>query len=129
MRETSLEAYTTIVESGALGRQRCDVLRALVHCEPATSGEIAAALPGYDNPRHTVSRRLPELRDVGVIQEHDPRECKSLGTRQIVWSVTGRLPEPRPKAATRAEMVRELVALRAEVVRLKAALPKQMRLL
>lgn len=135
IRETSREAYNKIVESGAMGRQRCDVLRALIMCEPATSGEIAECLDRYPigvrykQPRHTVSRRLPELRDVGVVREHDPRKCAMTGTKQIVWSVTGDMPAAKPRPPTRAQLVAEVERLTAEVAELKALMPKQGRLL
>jgi hypothetical protein len=35
--------------------------------------------------RYQVARRLPELEAAGLIRRSEPRICRALGSRQLVW--------------------------------------------
>lgn len=117
MRQTSLEAFEMMKQTGALKGQRLDVFAALVKAEPCTAGELAARMEPDDLIvwRYIVGRRLPELRDLGVVDEEEERICQVFGTRQIVWSVSGQLPNE--KAAERPD--NELSQLRRRTAELE----------
>jgi len=101
-RNTSAATYRQIESQGLLSAQRFSVYDALYQFGPCTAGELADAMVangiGMKETRHTVSRRLPELRDFGVAKECRERLCKSGGRHVIEWDVTADLPQ-RPKQA------------------------------
>jgi CRP-like cAMP-binding protein len=80
--DTSKEAARDVEVSGAAGRQREVCLRALGMQDGATAAEVAL-LAGLE--RHAASRRLPELRDAGLVSCGDPRTCSATGRRCMTW--------------------------------------------
>ncbi|KKK74107.1 hypothetical protein LCGC14_2887060, partial [marine sediment metagenome] len=80
---------------GLLSAQRFRVYSALRNHGPCTAIELAERFGiGW---RHTISRRLPELRDRGVVRELDTRVCNVGGRPSIVWETTDALPKNPPK--------------------------------
>lgn len=51
-----------------------------------TAVELAMRLDGID--RHEASRRLPELRERGMVESRDPRKCSVKGTSMVTWWAT-----------------------------------------
>lgn len=96
IRQTSIEAYHAIKESGLLSRRRFQVYDILFHHGPLTAGEVfqlglqegtwSRAVKGG------ICARLTELRDVGVAEEKGTRTCSLSGQKTILWDVTPRLP-------------------------------------
>jgi CRP-like cAMP-binding protein len=69
----------------AAHRHRC---LAAVEANPGlTAAEIAQAV-GLE--RHEPSRRLPELRDQGLIINGDLRICRARGRRSLTWYPAGK---------------------------------------
>lgn len=60
-----------------------------------TAVELAQRLDGID--RHEASRRLPELRDRGLVESRDPRKCSIKGTSMVTWWATAAGLEAGPK--------------------------------
>ena len=83
---TSHEAAHAMEASGiaAAHRQRC--LAAVEATPGLTAAEIAEAV-GLD--RHEPSRRLPELRDQGLVLNGDLRICRARGRRSLTWFPAG----------------------------------------
>jgi hypothetical protein len=110
-RQTSIDAYRTIVESGRLGESKCAVYRWLFEHGPATRNELDQAL-GHGNPNPTFSRRLTELEALGVVARVGQRRCLVTDYKSDLWDVTDKLPgqtERKPSRRKRAEdLVREL---------------------
>jgi len=95
MRRTSLEAWREIRDKGLLSPTRMKVLECLVHVGPMTGGELNEYLktPGRTPGFH---KRLPELRDAGVVREAGQRPCSVTGHSAIVWEASGLLPNGKP---------------------------------
>lgn len=117
-RRTSAATYRQIEAEGLLSRQRWQVYSLLYDKGPATARELAEALraatPSIRDARCVVTRRLPELRDMGVVVELPTRECRVSGREAIVWDVTDALPTPLPDKPklSKADKHAALVALR-----------------
>lgn len=117
-RATSIATYRQIEAEGLLSEQRLAVYQALYRHGPCTAGELAAAMvaEGADGEvRHRVSRRLPELRDVGVAAERGTRVCRAGGRESIVWDVTASLPtgdSGRASTPTKAQLAETVEAMR-----------------
>ncbi len=77
------EAAAKLVEARGIAsdhRRRC--LAAVLRAPGSTAAEIAEAT-GLE--RHEPSRRLPELRKLGLVESRAARKCSVLGSRQITW--------------------------------------------
>ncbi|MFW5829721.1 MAG: MarR family transcriptional regulator [Planctomycetota bacterium] len=82
---TSQEAAAATEASGRAGTHRALCLSA-VRAQPGlTAAEIANAV-GLE--RHEPSRRLPELRERGLVRNGPERQCRIQGTRSITWFPT-----------------------------------------
>lgn len=84
MRDTSLFAYDSLFESGAIGRNQLTVLRALYTLEEACDKEIAQQL-GWD--RCSVTGRRNELENDGYV--YSVRKEKRPGSDRVVhvWRI------------------------------------------
>lgn len=80
--ETSHQAAKQIETSGKAGTQRAEVLAVVQKFPGSTAGEIA--FYGLLD-RHAVSRRLPELREMGKVVNGPARKCRSLGSNAMTW--------------------------------------------
>lgn len=95
-RQTSIEAYTTIRDSGLLSQRRWEIYDIVFRFGPMTANEAFAKLYkdnlGPHNAASNSAARFSELRDRGVIYEVQTRICKITGMTVIEWDVTDRLP-------------------------------------
>ena len=79
---TSHEMARTVERDGRAHAQR-DICLARVRVRPGlTAAEIASEI-GLE--RHVPSRRLPELRERGLIVNGPARVCNVMGTRSLTW--------------------------------------------
>lgn len=88
MRETSIEIYNKIRESGMLSNTRFKIFEAICR-RPRTANEIFWDLGMQTNQ----SGRFTELQEMDVIEESGTRICSITGNRATVWEVTGRMPK------------------------------------
>ena len=79
---TSHKAARDVEAAGTATTQRDLCLSAVCRCPGSTAGEISAAT-GID--RHTVSKRLPELRERKCVRNGKSRKCRSHGTQMMTW--------------------------------------------
>ena len=83
---TSHEAAARLVASGAMGTQCALVLVKLRLYPGSTSAELADLDEGDDAlDRHLVARRLPNLRDQGLVRKGAPRKCQVGYGRAMTW--------------------------------------------
>lgn len=102
-RAASAATYRKIVKGELLPRQCLTVYSALHEVGACTGSELARRLAdatgaGFGAMRHVVSRRLPDLRALGVVVELAPRLCAITGRHQTVWQTANRLPVAVPDA-------------------------------
>lgn len=101
VRQTSIEAYNAIKNSGLLGPMQWRVYDALYKHGPCTGAELFYRMNINRNPTHSnVTTRLGELRDeYDVVRELPKRRCtrSPIGAIVIVWDVTDRVPIKRNK--------------------------------
>jgi CRP-like cAMP-binding protein len=68
--------------SGKRATQQSLLFDAVVRYGELTSAELARKI-GID--RYIAARRLPELRDAGLIQNGESRKCLVTGRKAITW--------------------------------------------
>lgn len=80
---TSHEAAEKVTKSGSRATQQHAVLE-LVKSRPGnTSAELAVW--GSNLGRHVIARRLPELREAGLVRNGEPTRCDVTGNRALSW--------------------------------------------
>ena len=79
---TSHEAAREAEASGRAGGQRNICFNEVMNKPGQTAAEIAAAT-GLE--RHIPSRRLPELRDAGLVENREIRNCRVTGRNSMTW--------------------------------------------
>jgi hypothetical protein len=120
-RQTSIEAYHSIKNSGVLGERRTQVYVHLYKNGPCTAQEIFKGI-GCDTNQ---SGRLTEMRDLGVVEEIGERECSITGHRVILWDVTSSLPKKSAPKRTKIQLAQdEADRLRGLLVRVYAVVNK-----
>jgi len=82
--QTSHDAAKNVEESGRAGSHRKACYEYVLKNPGKTAGEIAAAI-GLE--RHVPSRRLPELRAAGLVENGPARFCTVQKTRAMTWVV------------------------------------------
>jgi hypothetical protein len=100
MRDTSVEAWRYIQDSGVLSKRRLEAYSALFQYGPRTAGELETLCE-----HRGMWKRLSELRDLGVVKECGKRPCRVTDRNAIVWDVTSAMPQAlrikRPKRNSR----------------------------
>lgn len=79
---TSHATACGVEDSGGAGAQRAACLTEVLKNPGKTAAEIAVAT-GLE--RHAPSRRLPELRDAGLLKNGPARTCSATGRMSITW--------------------------------------------
>lgn len=93
VRETSIETYHRIVDSGLLSRRRMEVYSGLYQHGPCTINELYRKIGGSKmNVQANLHARMNELRELGVVAETRTRPCEVTGERVIEWQTTDSLP-------------------------------------
>lgn len=83
-QQTSLQAYNDKVKP-ELGARQEFVLNGLKHLKSATNLELSVYL---ELPINQLTPRIFELRELGLVREHEKRTCRISGRRAISWEVT-----------------------------------------
>lgn len=105
-RETSIESYKLLVESGALRGKQAQALEAIIKRGPATSAEIIQTLGANVNLWRA---RFTELQARGLITEVGTRKCSVTGRTALVWQYSGRTKPLAPKHRASAATLRALL--------------------
>ncbi len=90
--ETSHSAAFDVEATGKAETQRRACLKEVTRSPGKTAAEIAVAC-GLE--RHVPSRRLPELRDAGTIQNRERRRCRVMGRSSMTWYLVPKDPQAR----------------------------------
>ncbi len=86
---TSHQAARQLARSGQLGRSMRTTLAALaVWRGPAPTSHELALADATEGRRHEVARRLPDLRERGLVENGDARPCRVTGRQAVTWVVT-----------------------------------------
>lgn len=111
-RETSIEAYYAIRDSGLLSRRRFEIYEILALHGPLTANQAFQHLErnraGKFRFDSNTRARLTELREFGVITEIGTQKCSVSGMNTILWEITGRLPVKPAKKPTKTMLIKEL---------------------
>lgn len=125
MRQTSLEAYTYIKDTGVLSSRRFQIYEILFTHGPLTSNEIFQRLDGtseINNPN--VHSRLNELREYGCVYEVGTKICTVTEMTVILWDVTDKLPKKLSKREqlekSKSNLIERLDKVTAELQALEA---------
>ena len=120
-RQTSIDAYYKVKESGLLSTLRLKVYKIVCEHGPMTAGEMRD-YTDKDIPHSGVyTTRLSELQRWGVIKEVGKRPCKTTGFTAIVWDITGDMPVKPQKKLSRKE--RKELVMEKLVVHGKKSIP------
>ena len=111
-RQTSIDCYNEIKNSGLLSKMRFKVYESLFLNSKQTAGELSEFLnsTGVKIRHGSVNGRLTELRDLSVIYERDVRPCRVTGRNVIEWDLTDTLPI-EIKSSTNTKKHRVIIAL------------------
>jgi len=101
-RETSIEAYHKVKETGLLSTLRLAVFKILCEHGPMTAGEMRK-FGGAGMNSGVYGTRLSELQRMGVVKEVETRPCNVTGHRAIVWDITHEMPVKLEKKLSRKE--------------------------
>lgn len=82
---TSHAAAKRVNRKGWARTQAARVLRALHSLPGATRLELAEAM---NADRYMVARRLPDLREIGLVENGPDRRCRVCGDETLTWVVT-----------------------------------------
>jgi len=89
--ETSHQAAREVTDSGQADTEAARVLEVLEHLVAAGDTPTSRELAQWGRiDRYIVARRLPELRDRGLVTNHHPRRCNVSGRNAMTWSTKGR---------------------------------------
>ena len=100
MRQTSIDIYRRIEAEGLLSDLRFSVYKVLFEHGPLTAGEVWSRFFHSARQRSSISARMSELEDRGVVFQAEERECGYTGNRAIAWDVTLNLPREPLKVPT-----------------------------
>lgn len=122
-RQTSIDAYYEIKQSGLLSKLRFDVYEYVYIKGPSTAKAIFKGLSeqvvaaGSEQPNSGVyTTRCSELRDLGVFRELPKIKCPDSGHMVIEWDVMRTaLPVTPKKKTSRQEQSDNLKALRESI--------------
>jgi len=85
MRQTSLQAYQELKDSGKLGERQLLVYEAIKRLKCATDTEITKFM-GFSDPNRIRPRRN-ELVRFGLVEEKERRNCNITNRKAIVWGI------------------------------------------
>jgi len=107
MQPTSIEIYHQIKESGLITKLRFRFYDFIYHYGPVTASEIFSQLGLKCNQ----SGRITELKELGVITEHDTVICPVTHHTAIRWKVTGQLPVKLEKVNPKKSILNKILDL------------------
>jgi hypothetical protein len=85
VRATSVQALVEVEAEGGLAGQAAAVLAYLESRGPASGREIDRALAVKGDASASFHKRLPELRDAGLVEEDGEGPCSITGRTTILW--------------------------------------------
>ena len=113
-RETSIQAYKHIMNSGVLTERQTQLYEALYQYGPAGSREAWEEIKKIhpNIPQHSINPRFAELEREGVIKDVGKYECPYTKETVVAWDVTSKILAKRTKTAqpTEAQQLREGIA-------------------
>lgn len=112
VRQTSIETYNQIKKGQYFTKTRWEAYDLLFKYGPLTASELyakAKEVMGNPNLRDNHQKRLPELREMGVVVELGTKICSETGRNVILWDVTDRLPVKLGKKPTTKESKKVLI--------------------
>jgi len=110
-RQTSIDAYYTILDNGLLGLRQWQVYTHLYYNGPCTGKQVTNALRDGKKNCGAYTTRLSELRDMGVIYEVEETICEDSGQVVMLWDVTGELPVKHRKIKSKLAVAKESIAV------------------
>lgn len=110
VRDTSLQAYTDIIESGRIGDIQKMVYEGVYKFGPCTSSELYQHMSVGQNVQHSnIRARLGELRDMGAVCELNKRKCAVTDKTVLTWDVTMEMPDPSKRKLSKKDKISKLL--------------------
>jgi len=113
-RDTSIEAYETIVANGLISKRRMEVYQELFHNGPLTANEVVRKYQ-QTNPNikdASLNGRFSELERLGVIRDTGELKTDQIsGHKCILWDVTSNLPNKIEKKIPFKERKEEILEM------------------
>lgn len=120
MRQTSIETYNTIRDSGLLSKRRFEVYQALYLYGPMTANDLVRHQK-EQNPNANQTgwnARFSELERMGVIKEVGTKKDEVSGNECVTWDVTDALPgklEKLDRKKLKKQLIEKIASLGASV--------------
>ena len=119
IRQTSIQAYKEIVESGRHSQMQQAVYHTLYHYGPLTRTALDDMLKSVGTVNPSFHKRLSELEKMGVVWRPGKVKCPKTGKRVYLWDVTSNMPAAPVKHRPKAVLWQE----RAKVLKRDIVLP------
>lgn len=117
IRDTSIEAYKNIIESGYLSAILIKVFDIIFRFGPMTSREANehfVEIHGGDDNLNQLRSKISLLQDLGVIKTTDKVKCSDTLKNVYRFDVTGRMPT-KVKKPSMADKKRDMMATLARI--------------
>ena len=112
-RQTSLDAYTHLVQNGKLARKNAVVYEYLYVNGATTQKECEVSM---DDKTYTIRPRFAQLKQMGLIHEVGKKVCPNTGKKNILWDVTDRVyPLAKRRNPTAKELTKCLMNLSFDI--------------
>lgn len=123
IRKSSIEAYNFLKDNDLLGEKQFKVYDILFDKGPLTANEINQFFGNANIVNKNIHARLVELRDYGLVEEIDTRECCITKRIVIEWDVTDRKTPIRKKII----LTKQIKEIDKKIIKLQEKRQKLMR--
>ena len=119
LRETSREAYQSLVNDGELSRKHGQIYSVLYRNGPLTAAEVKEFIRSHTNiilstNSETVRNRITELVKMGVVRIISKKKCEITGRNVFLYDVT--MITHKKKLESKKEEVKKAVTKAIEIL-------------
>jgi hypothetical protein len=122
-RQTSVDAYNSIRNSGALSKLRWKVYDFVFKNGPCTAKQVHLNLREEGQNDGCYTTRMSELRDSGLLFEVGTAKCEHTGREVTLWDVTANLPI---KVSKKDKIIAQIEKFEKRIIKLKIELAKEL---
>lgn len=108
VRQTSIETYHAVKNSGLIGIKQFQVYGILFASDPLTQSEVLQLMTHKDEfTQHSITPRFAELERAGVIGRVEKRVCRVTGRKCWTWTTTNRQPVAPERKPSKDQIIQQ----------------------